>query len=635
MVRKLHRRFLASARPAFVALLAAVLASLSIGLAAQSAYKPGSYSATRDGRNGPVSVTVTFGSGSIEKIVVDKETETPGLGGAAIANLVGKIQEGQTLAVDAVTGATISSEALLGAVEDCVKQAGGNVAALKAKAAVKRGADEETSCDVVVVGAGGGGTAAAMAAVDGGAVVVIIEKGEAPGGAAKNFAEGLLAVGSSQQKAAGITETVDDMYRMLMEYTHYRSNGDLTRAVLDLSGSTIDWMAKHGIPTKLIENTQKNHYQNPWTYHKYVDKRASFDAVYADMKSKGARLYLQAAGKELIVDAGGAVVGVVAEKKDGGRLVVRAKKVILATGGYAGSHDELMKHLNITDYSTLAYANNVGDGIRMARSAGAGTFNLDAVTLHTTAIPCKDPKIWQGPASTLLNLPLLWVNREGRRFVDEGIVYDFALEGNASAAQGGLHFVVVDDATMSELATKGSSLTNTMEKTFLVGFNVDTTKSTGVTPPVAGLYEAMDATIKAGCAFKGDSLAALAAAMGVDPDNLEVTVAAYNEAVRKGVDPRFLKKAEYLKYPVKKGPFYAVEASPVVENSDGGVRVNAQLQVLDSRLKVVKNLYAVGGDAGGIYGDSYPTFEGLTLCFAFNSGRIAGTDAAQAVKAGK
>lgn len=634
MAKKSHSRLLSVLATSFLALAVVACASVSQS-PAKASYKAGSYSATRTGRNGPVSVTVTFSAGAIEKIAVDKQSETPGLGEAAIKGLAEKIRKGQTLAVDAVTGATVSSEAFLEAVEDCVKQAGGDPVALKAKKAAVKGADEEVSCDVAIVGAGGAGTAAALAAVDGGAKVVIIEKGENPGGAARYFAEGLLAVESRQQKAAGETLTADQAYKELMEYTHYRSNSDLTRTILDLSGSTIDWMEQHGFATRLMENTQKSHDANPKTYHKYVDKHASFEAAYATLKTKGASLYLDTTGKELIVGKDGAVNGIVAEKKDGGRLIVRAKKVILSTGGYAGSADELAKHLNVTTYGTLAYANDIGDGVRMARGAGAGTFQIDTVALHTTVIPSKDPKIWQGPASGLLNLPLMWVNREGRRFVDEGIVYDFALAGNVSAAQGGEHFVIVDEATMAELASKGSSLTNSMEKTFLVGFNVDTSKATGVTAPIKDLYASMESTIKAGCAYKGETIEALAAAMGVDADNLKDAVATYNEAVKSGKDARYLKKAEYLKYPVAKGPFYAVKAAPLVENSDGGIRVNSRLQALDPSMKAIKNLYIAGCDAGGMYGDSYPTFEGLTLCFAWNSGRIAGTDAAATAKAGK
>lgn len=597
-------------------------------------YKAGTYTATANGKDGPVTVQVVFSADKIESVTVTKQSETTGLGDNAVKSMAAKIQKSQSLAVDVVTGATMSSQAVLDAVENCVVQAGADARDLKIAVAVAKAADTEVTCDVVVVGAGASGTAAALAAVERGAKVVLLEKGENLGGAGRYFAEGLLAVESAQQKAAGVKLTVDQAYRDLMEYTHYLSNGDLTRTILETSGSTIDWLAGWGITTKLIPNTQISHDANPQTYHKYVDKHAGYTKAYAAFQAKGGQIFTQTAGQDLVRDAQGNVTGIVAVHPDGSKLTVHAKKVILATGGYAGSADELAKHMNVTDYFTLAYANNVGDGIRMGLGIGANWQNIHTVAVHTTTIPSKDPKIWQGSAASLLGLPLMWVNREGKRFVGEDIVYDFALLGNVAVAQGGVFYTIVDQKTVQELTTAGSPLPGTMERTILVSIGVDSKLATGKTAPMKGLPASLDETIKAGYAWKADSLDALAQTIGVDPANLKAAVAQYNQAVATGKDSRFLKAAIDLKYPVVQGPFYAIKASPVVENSDGGLRVNSRLQVLNAQFKPVPNLFAVGTDTGGIVGDSYPTFEGLTLCYAINSGRLAGYAAADDVKSG-
>jgi fumarate reductase flavoprotein subunit len=225
----------------------------------------------------------------------------------------------------------------------------------------------------------------------------------------------------------------------------------------------------------------------------------------------------------------------------------------------------------------------------------------------------------------------MWVNREGKRFTDEGIVYDFALWGNAAVAQGGEYFVVVDDATMKELSEKGSDLTNSFEKTYLVGAGVDTAAATGKVAPMKDLYDSMNKTIEAGVAFKGDTIENLANKMGVEVENLKNAATSYTSAVREGKDSTFLKNAEYLKYGVSQGPFYAVKASALVEDSIGGIRVNSSLQVMKEDFKPIEGLYAAGCDAGGLYGDSYPVYEGLTLSFAFNSGRLAGYSAANSI----
>lgn len=353
---------------------------------------------------------MTFTKDRIDKIIVVEQEETPGLGVPALTKVANAIVASQSLNVDKVSGATYSSNAMINAVAAAVDKAGGNSAALRAvqKETVK-GKEEVITTDVVVVGDGASGTSAALAAAEKGAKVVVLEKAATPGGAGRFYAEGLLAFESEQQKKAGMKATVEDAFKYLMEYTHYLSNGDLTREILKQSASTIDWMARYGAETKLIPNTQKSHDNIAMTYHKYVDKNKAFDNMYKKLKEMGGTLYTNTAGKELIKDSAGNIVGVIAEEADGGKLTVNAKKVILATDGYAGSAEMLKKYMNVTNYTTLAYANNTGDGLTMAQKVGADEFNVNAVAVHCALLPHKDPKI----AGQLLNLPLMWINREG------------------------------------------------------------------------------------------------------------------------------------------------------------------------------------------------------------------------------
>lgn len=599
---------------------------------AAQTYKPGKYSVTVNGHNGDIKVDVTFTKDKIEKIQVVQDSETEGLGKPALAKIADEIIAAQNLNVDAVSGASEASNAMIEAVALAVDKAGGNSKTLKsAKKETAKGKDEEVTTDIVVVGGGASGTSAALAASEKGAKVIVLEKSENPGGAGRYLAEGLLAFESNQQKKAGVKETVDEAFNYLMEYTHYKSNGDLTKKILEQSGSTIDWLAKYGAETKLMDNTQKLHENVAMTYHKYVNKNQAFENMYKKFKEMGGTLYTNTPAKELIKDKDGAITGVTAQKSDGSKLTVHAKKVILATGGYAGSAEMIKKYMNVTNYATMAYASNTGDGIKMAQAVGAGDFNINAVAVHSALIPSKDSKIWQGTAGQLLNLPLMWVNREGKRFVDEGVVYDFALWGNAAVAQGGEYFVVVDDATMKELSEKGSDLTNSFEKTYLVGAGVDTSKATGKVAPMKDLYDSMTKTIEANVAYKGNTIEELAKNMGVDANNLKGAAEAYTSSVKSCKDNEFLKKADYLKYGVSKGPFYAVKAAALVEDSIGGIRVNSSLQIMTPNFKPISGLYAAGCDAGGLYGDSYPTYEGLTLSFAFNSGRLAGYAAANSL----
>lgn len=596
-------------------------------------YKPGSYEVTAKANNGDIKLKVTFSETKIETIEIVEQQETAGLGDVALQKVADEILEAQHLNVDVVSGASVASNAVIEAVAAAVDQAGGDSGALlKVAKAEKQGIDEEITTDIVIVGGGASGTAAALAALEKGKKVVVIEKGDTIGGAGRYLAEGLLAFESDQQKAAGHKETAEEAFQYLNDYTHYLNNGNLTREVLEQSGSTISWLAQYGMDTQLIANTQEAHADIPTTYHKYVDRNQAYDNMYKHVTDMGGTYYTNTSGKELILDESGTVKGVISEKKDGGKLTVNAKSVILATGGYAGNDEMLRKYLNVTDYTTMAYANNKGDGIQMALNAGADEFNIGTVAVHSASIPSKDPEIWQGSAGKLLNLPLMWINREGKRFVDEGVVYDYALMGNALLAQGGEIFVVLDDATMKKLSEKGSDLANSFERTIMIAMGVDTATATGKLEPITDLYAAVDKAIAADVAFKANTLEELASALDVDAANLADATKLYNEAVKDGKDTHFLKDPKFLKYSVESGPYYAIKAQPTVEDSIGGLRVNSSLQVLNERLKPITGLYAVGCDAGGLFGDSYPVYEGLSLSFAFNSGRLAGYSAAEEIQ---
>lgn len=112
-------------------------------------------------------------------------------------------------------------------------------------------------------------------------------------------------------------------------------------------------------------------------------------------------------------------------------------------------------------------------------------------------------------------------------------------------------------------------------------------------------------------------------------------MADYNKAVETKKDP-FGKPAEFLQFGVKEGPFYAFRAKVVSLSTLGGLRVNENMQVLDGDYHTIGGLYATGNNAYGFYSTpSYPPYQGLALGFAYNSGRIAGMEAAKAVKAAK
>jgi fumarate reductase flavoprotein subunit len=224
----------------------------------------------------------------------------------------------------------------------------------------------------------------------------------------------------------------------------------------------------------------------------------------------------------------------------------------------------------------------------------------------------------------------LWVDSNGKRFTNELVVYDHALWANAVYTAGGHYYFLFDDASIQKFKSHGSDIKNSFERTLTEARNL-TRKIplaiTGTVAPMPDIETELADAIAKHVAWKAPTLEKLAEQIGVDPAQLVATVTGYNKAIEDGVDALFFKPKEALKYAVAKGPFYAVQARSNILGTLGGIRVNEKLEALDKNRKPIAGLYAAGYDAGGLYGDSYCVTEGLTLGFAFNSGRIAGYSA--------
>ncbi|SDE98880.1 Uncharacterized protein, contains FMN-binding domain [Fontibacillus panacisegetis] len=169
-------------------------------------YKAGTYTGSAEGKNGEMSVEVTFSDTEITSIEVKQGSETEGLAHPALEKIPASIVEGQSLAVDVISGATVTSNAIIDAVADCIQQAGGDVEKLRTKAIVKNGVNEEITTEVVVVGGGASGSAAALKASENGAKVIVIETTASPAEQG-TMAGGMFATNSSEQVEKG--ETVD------------------------------------------------------------------------------------------------------------------------------------------------------------------------------------------------------------------------------------------------------------------------------------------------------------------------------------------------------------------------------------------------------------------------------------------
>ncbi|MFD3261085.1 FAD-dependent oxidoreductase [Paenibacillus lentus] len=593
----------------------------------------GTYTAAAKGYHDDVKVEVTVDeTGKITELIAKADGETPKIGGEAAPKMVENIKNSQRLDCDVISGATLTSTAILAATEDALKQAGVDVTKIKAEE-VAKGENEEVSVDVAIVGAGASGTAAAAAAIDGGAKVLMVEKTNNVGGISKFFAGGPFAVESHLQMEAGPEYSKlkkDDLLQQLNEYAHFINYAPLTKAIIYKSGDTIKWMEKWGVTFHVNRETpQISHMDNDmkWKIYHWFDlfsyeptEIAVTDVVHKNLKNAGLDLRYETTATKLLQDDKGVVNGIIATKKDGSTLTVHAKSVILATGGFAGN-SEMMKEYYNTPY--LGGWGENGSGVQMAWDAGAAKWDTASSLLHGSGmVAAKTPgeiNLSSSPFNRITRSPLMWIDQSGNRYANEELVWDTAETSNAGYSVGGVYYILVDTNTLKSY-TDGKSLTM---DTAVGGPNME-----------PGDFVALaEEGVKQGIITKADTLEELAKNLDMEPARLISNVEEYNEAVKTKKDP-FGKSEQSLVYEVNEGPFYAVKMQISNLGTLGGVRVNEKLQATDENLKPIPGLYVVGNNAAGFYGNitSYPTFEGLATGFAWNSGRIAGENAALNVK---
>ncbi len=603
-------------------------------------YKEGVYTAQAKGNNGDVKVEVEFSPDAIVKVTVTDHQETPGLSDPAIEKIPQRIVDGQTLNVDAVSGATNTSNAILEAVADCVTQAGGDAEGLKAKEAQSNTAVEEMDADVVVVGGGASGSGAALAAAGKGAKVVLLEKAAGVSGAG-TMAGVMFADHSSLQKEAGKEVDTQWLYDQYITDSNYNANAALVTKVISESSATVEWLMENGVRLTLLDagyGAQYNHKGMPTTAHGYADGgSAAIQTLHQRIEELGGQVLYETPGEELLFDAQGKVAGVAARKADGTTLNIHAKSVILATGGFGGNK-EMMEEYFGEKAGTGLVGTATGDGLKMAWSAGAaehGSHVAQWFGMKYDGAKSKEMPNGTGRLTELVRNPLLFVDKYGNRFGNEEEAYESAALGtmmyNLPDAK---MYIVLDQGIVDDVAEKGLADVFVDRWAHFYGQGVsyvengktvDLDASTENLRTPRDYTEALEEAVAAGLAYKAHSIEELEQTLGMD--HLTETVNTYNQLCADQNDTQYHKDAHFL-YAVDEGPYYVVETALRCLGTLGGVKINEQMQAVDEANKPIDNLYVVGADAGGMYGNSYVMFEGGTLGFAYISGRVAGENAA-------
>ena len=593
--------------------------------------KDGSYDITVDGRNGKMTVTTVIKDGAIAEVKIGDNTETPEVATTALEQLPQAIVDAGTPFVDAVTGATITSDAIMEAVKGAITAAGGNPDSFSKDTGANKSTEvKELEADVVVVGAGATGVSAALTAQQNGANVILLEKAATPGGVSI-IAGGPMGIDSKDQQEAGVagTFTTADVLKYWQDYNCWMDDGQLFYNISNRSGETIDWLEENGMEFTFMGTEQAAHADGFQTYHIYKDqenKAGYYTTLIDKFTEAGGQVYFETPATELKAE-NDAITGVIATAKDGTTYDISCKAVVLGTGGF-GANAEMIEEEVGFPLETFTTGTQTGDGATMSRAIGAGKGKTIQQYHGVTSYSGIQTGQGKDEIAKAIYMPTsVWVNRRAARFCPEDLNYDTALCSNAAATQGEYFYSIISEDMVKALEEGGAK-----------ALDVDTAVAYEPTIPMFSIDEgwtefraALEDGVSKGIVFKGANVSELAANMGIDAESLEKTLADYNASCENGADPVYGKASKYMKS-LGEGTLYAVKARPVSLGGIGGVLVNSNLQVIKDDGTVIKGLYAAGNDVAEMFNNSYPLVEGVTMMNALSGGRICGEEAANYAK---
>ena len=588
---------------AFLLAAALVLSMTACGAAPASAGASGSaagltdgtYTGEGKGNNGNITVEVTVEQGKLAGVTVTDHSETKGLGDTAMESLIEVMVANNTTNVDAVSGATFSSNGLKEAVQQALRQAGADDAYFAAESAAAIGAEElndSYSYDVVIVGAGGAGLVAAVEVSQSGASVAVLEKTPATGGNTLISGGGLNVPGSRQQKALGIEDSVESFYEDTLKGGDNLADPELVRVMAENALADADWLMDdihvdfmsdrvqqfggHSVPRALIPVSNKG--------------TEMISKLQATAEANGVDIFFNTRGTELVMENGR--VSAVKAENNGKTVTFEAGKgVILTTGGFA-SDVEMRKQYNPNydeRFMTTATLASTGDGIKMAQAVGAGVRDMEWIQVYPTCNPLTG--IISYVANSRFDGAIL-VNTEGQRFIDEMGRRDVISNAILDQPEGFAYLVwgqeVETVGNMTQLHTQEFSQ---WQKDDLL--------------------------------YVADSIEDAAEHYGIDPAALRATVDAYNASIADGVDEDFNRGGTLRT--LSEGPFYIQKVVPSAHHTMGGLTINTDAQVLDTEGNPIEGLYAAGEVTGGIHGTNRLGGNAITDLVVF--GRIAARSA--------
>ena len=595
-----------------------------------------SYTGTAQGMGGEVSVTLTIENGVITDCVATGDKETDGIGSVVIAQFPAQVVEGNTINLDAVSGATITSNAFIEAAKAALTAAGLNPDDYMTKVAAAAAGNVTKEADVVIVGAGGAGMTAAMTASDAGKSVIILESQAMVGGnsvrstggmnaaktvyqdenefgegagvekmlksAADNYADNefitSLAATVAQQWAdyqanpVGYFDSVELMELDTMVGGKGINNPELVKTLVEGTAPAIDWLDENGMS---LHNVAAFGGASVKRIHRPVNEEGKVVSVGAYLvplmekacQERGVEFILNTTADTILTDESGKAVGVSGTDKDGNTVTVNAKAVVLATGGFGANLDMVASYKpDLKGFMTTNAPGIQGQGIAMATAIGAATVDMDQIQIHPTVEANTAALITEG----LRGDGAILVNANGERFTDEVSTRD-KVSAAEIAQPGSFSWLIVDQA-------------------------------------MADASNVIQGYITKGYTKQGATYEELAKEIEVDPATFAATMEKWNGCVEAKTDADFGRTS--FANPLNTAPYYAIKVSAGVHHTMGGVVINSSTEVLKEDGSVIPGLFAAGEVTGGVHGAN--RLGGTAVADFVVFGRIAGASAAAFAK---
>ena len=515
----------------------------------------GTFIGKGSGRNGQIEVAVTIFQGKIVDAKIISEKETPEITkGAKEAILAQFVKDGSTALIDTVSGATITSNAILDALDEALLASMGSV---KPKIVYK-----DTECDIVIIGAGGAGLTAATEAANGGARVIVLEKMDIVGGNTNFATGGINAAYTKEQQQLGIKDSKESFYNDTLKGGQYLNNPELIHKLVDESAGIVEWLQSPLIGADLSDVSM---FGGASTKRIHRPKGGAaigahlVPLLYKAAVSHGAEVRLNNKVIDVLENEGKACGVKVATPH--GSYTITAKAVIVASGGFAANPDLVTFYqASLQGFATTNHKGATGDAFEMLKKFDVDLVQMEQIQTHPTV--AKDTEVMITEA--IRGNGAILVNISGKRFVNEMENRDIVSAGILKNP-GKTAFLLFDQGIRDSLAA------------------IET-------------YAAQNLLTE------GASLKELADKLRIDGVALEYTVQEYNRFIEQKNDENFHRNPASMERSLLTPPYFAIEVEPAVHHTMGGVKINTEAQVINKSGAVIPGLFAAGEVTGGIHG---------------------------------